>query len=93
MKIHYYKTYQRAEIWNYYKLMSDRKPPACEVVNFLNPQPLIELREYDLDDPASRIDFDAFWQVGARIEAEEYQAAYQLATSQSFQLYINGRRQ
>jgi hypothetical protein len=35
--------------------MSDRQPPAYEVVNFLNAQPLIELREYDhdLEDPAT----------------------------------------
>ncbi len=93
MKIHYFKSYQRAEIWNYYKLMSDRHPPACEVVNFLNAQPLVELREYDLEDSGNRMDFDAFWQVGIRISVEEYQTAYQLATSQPFELYINGRRQ
>ncbi|ADB42982.1 hypothetical protein [Spirosoma linguale] len=93
MRTHYFKCYQRGELWSYYKLMSEREPPACEVVNFFRSQPTVELREYDLSDPGQRIDFDAFWDVGVRISAQEYQAAYQRATADRFTLYINGRVQ
>lgn len=93
MHVHYFKRYQRADLWNYYKLMSDRQPPASEVVNFLNAQPHVEIREYDLSDPGSRIEYEAFWEAGTAISAQEYQAAYQRATADTFHLYINGRRQ
>lgn len=93
MNTHYFKSYQRADLWNYYKLLSDREPPACEVVNFLNARPVVEIREYDLSSPGSRIDYEAFWEVGIRIAADEYQAAYQRATAGAFTLYINGRVQ
>lgn len=93
MKTHYFKTYQRADLWNYYKLLSDREPPACEVINFLNAQPAVEIREYDLSDPGNRIDYEAFWEVGVRISAQEYAAAYGRATANAFTLYINGQPQ
>jgi hypothetical protein len=93
MKTHYVKSYQRSDLWNYYKLLSDRTPPACEVVNFLNVPPSIEIREYDLTNPGSRIDYEAFWEVGVRISAQEYEAAYQRATADAFTLYINGKPQ
>lgn len=89
----YFKSYQRGELWNYYKLLADRQPPACEVVNFLNERPAIELREYDLSDPSSKIDYDALWEVGERITASEYEAVYKRATSGPFTLYINGKPQ
>lgn len=91
--INYFKCHQRANIWNYYKLMSEREPPGCEVVNFLNKQPVIEFREYDLTDPGSKIDYDAFWEVGIRIPAGEYEGAYQRATEDQFTLYVNGKSQ
>lgn len=91
--IYYFKCYQRADIWNFYKLLSEREPPGCEVVNFLNEQPIIEFREYDLADPGSKIDYDAFWEVGIRIPASEYDSAYQQATAGQFNIYINGKRQ
>ena len=91
MRTHYFKSYQRADLWSYYKLMSDRQPPACEVVNFLNAQPAVDIREYDLNDPGSRIDYEAFWEVGVPITAHEYEAAYRRATADAFTVYINGR--
>lgn len=93
MNTYYFKSYQRADLWNYYKLLSDREPPACEVVNFLNAQPAVEIREYDLSSPGSRIDYEAFREVGVRISAHEYEAAYQRATATDVTLYINGRVQ
>ncbi|GAB2590510.1 hypothetical protein [Spirosoma areae] len=89
----YFKSYQRADLWNYYKLFADRQPPACEVVNFLGELPMIELREYDLSSPGSKIDYDALWEVGERIAASEYEAIYKRATSGPFTLYINGKPQ
>ena len=77
----------------------DQEPPACEVVNFLNAQPslnaqpAIVIREYDLSDPGSRIDCEAFCKVGVRISAQEYQAAYGRATAEALTVYINGRPQ
>ena len=93
MRTHYFKSYQRADLWNYYKLLSDRIPPACEVVNFLGSRPAVEIREYDLSSPGSRIDYEAFWEVEVHISAQEYEAAYQRATATEFTLYINGRPQ
>lgn len=89
----YFKSYQRADLWSYYKVLADRQPPACEVVNFLNERPAIELREYDLTDPGSKIDYDALWEVGEGITASEYKAAYERATSGEFTLYLNGEPQ
>ena len=93
MNVHYFKSYQRADRWNYYKLMSDRDPPACEVVNFLGTRPAIEIREYDLSIPGSKIDYEAFWQAGVRIAAKEYEDAYRRATADGFTLNINGQPQ
>ena len=45
------------------------------MVNFLDAQPLVELREYPLEDSGCLLNFNAFWDIGVRIEAEEYQAA------------------
>ena len=73
--------------------MSDRKPSAREVVSFLNAQPAVVIREYDLSDPGSRIDYEAFCEVGVRISAQDYQAAYRRATADAFTVYINGRPQ
>lgn len=93
MKTQYYKSYQRDELWNYYKLMSDRNPPACEVVNFLGTRPAVEIREYNLNSPGSKIDFDAFREVGVAIPAQEYEEAYRRATADTFGVYINGQPQ
>ena len=92
MKVHYFKSHQRDGIWHY-KLLNDRLPPALETVNFLNNRTHIDFSEFDLNSPGSKIDYDALWEVGERIEASEYEAAYQRATTTDFGLYINGRLQ
>ena len=89
----YFKTYQRADIWNYYHLIDQRDPPSSEVVNFLHEQPMVEFREYNLSCSGSKIDYDAFGEVGVPISAEEYYTAYQRATAGPFSLYINGKLQ
>ena len=93
MKTHYFKRHQRNELWHYYKLLTDRDPPAREVLNFLNPVPIIDFADYDVLSPGSRIEYEALWEVGERIDAAEYQAAYRRATASAFDLYLNGRRQ
>lgn len=93
MKAYYFKRHQRDGIWHYYKLLNDRLPPARETVNFLNHQPIIDFSEFNLTNPGSKIDYDALWEVGVRIEASEYEAVYQRATATDFGLYINGRPQ
>ncbi len=93
MRTHYFKRHQRDELWHYYKLLIDRDPPAREVINFLNPAPIVDFAEYDLLSPGGRIEYEALWEVGQQIDAGEYQAAYQRATVGAFDLYLNGRRQ
>lgn len=93
MKAYYFKTHQRDGIWHYYKLLNDRLPPARETVNFLNDRPQIDFSEFDLNSPGSKIDYDALWEVGERIKAIEYDAAYQRATATDVGLYINGKLQ
>jgi hypothetical protein len=93
MKVYYFKRHQRDDLWNYYKLLDDRNPPAQETVNFLNPQPIISFREFDLKDAGSKIEYDAMWEAYTRIDAAEYEAAYKRATADDFTVYINGKPQ
>lgn len=93
MTVTYFKRHQRADCWHYYKLIADRDPPACEVINFLGAQPAIELREYDLSHAGSRIDYAFLQEAGEPISATEYEAAYRQATTGPFTLYINGSPQ
>lgn len=89
--IHYFKNYQGNHTWQYYKVITDRNPPGCEIVNFLNQYPLVQFREYNLRDPESREEYNAFWIHAEHITEEEYQAAYQRATAVPFNLLINGQ--
>jgi hypothetical protein len=90
-RVHYFKRHQAGQDWHYYKLLSQRDPPARELINFLNPTPIIEFMEYDLSLPAHQIQYEAFWEVGIVISASEYEAAYKRATSGNFDLYLNGK--
>lgn len=89
----YFKRHQRDGLWNYYKLLSDRTPPACERVIFLNARPIIDLTEYDLSNPSNAIDYRAIHENGDSITPNEYKAAYERATTGEFTLYINGQPQ
>lgn len=93
MLVKYFKRHQRDEIWSYYKLLSNRTPPACERLIFLNPKPAVNLSEYDPSQPGSRIDYNAIEDNGDPITAAEYEAAYRQATAGEFTLYINGKPQ
>ncbi len=93
MKTYYFKRHQRDERWHHYKMLVDRDPPARETVDFLHPEPIIDFADYDQLSAVGRIEYEALWEVGERIEASEYEAAYRRATAGEFALYINGRRQ
>jgi hypothetical protein len=88
----YYKLHQRGHLWHYIKLLDDRNPKAVEVVNFLNPTPQVYFSEFDLADPGSIVEYQAM-KSATRIEAWEYEQAYELATREAFEVYINGKKQ
>jgi hypothetical protein len=46
MPTRYYKKYQRDGLHNYYKVLNDHQPPACERVIFLSERPTIDFSEY-----------------------------------------------
>ena len=72
----YFKRYQKPGIWHYIKLYKGRQPPAQEVVNFLNTIPHIDYSEFDMNDPGSRIEYNALFEAATPIEAKEYEQAY-----------------
>lgn len=88
--IHYYKLHQRADICNYVKLWDDRDPPAMEVVNFLNATPQVYLVEFNFSDSGSLIEYQSLKEEAKPIDQSEYEQAYQLATQERFDVYIDG---
>lgn len=93
MPTRYYRKHQRNGLCNYYKVLDDRQPPACERIILLNERPTIDFSEYDLNSPGSRIDYQAIEENGDPITPAEYEAVYKRATSGPFSLYINGKPQ
>lgn len=94
MKTSYFKRHQTADTWHYIKLLTDRVPPAREVLNFLNDEPMIDFNEFDLSIPSHQIEYDAILEVGIPITATEYQAAYKQTGNGGFiQLLVNGDHQ
>lgn len=91
-QIYYFKRHQEGDAWHYYKLMDNRMPIAYEMLNFLNEIPIIETIELDLDLLDCKTQYDALWEVGTQITAEEYQQAWQRATRNHFEVYQQGRR-
>lgn len=87
----YLKRYQRSGIYHYAKLLPDRVPPLCEVINFLNPVPIIEHREYDLAVASDQIEHKALLEAWEWISEDEFTRAYKRATAGEFQIYINGK--
>ena len=87
----YLKKYQYGGRYHYGKLWVDREPPLCEVLNFLNPTPILEHREYDLLKAGDRIEFDALFEAWEMIGELEFHRAYKRATAGDFRLYINGK--
>jgi hypothetical protein len=89
----YYKIYQRDQYWHYVKLMEDRMPKAAQVINFLNPVPQIYFQEFDLAIAASVIEYQALTASATPIQESEYEQAFQQATKEIFEVYIDGKKQ
>lgn len=89
---YYFKRHQEGDAWHYYKLMDDRVPIAYEMINFLNEAPIIETIELDLDSLNCKTQYNALWEVGTQITAEEYRQAWKRATQGYFEVYLQGRR-
>jgi hypothetical protein len=87
----YLKRYQRSGLYHYAKLLPDRLPPLCEVINFLNPVPQLEHREYDLTEASDQIEYKALFEAWEPIPEDEFTRAYKRATAGNFQIYINGK--
>ncbi len=88
-----FKWRYREGVYHYYKLYASRQPPAQELLNFSKGHPIIDFFEFDLTDTDSQMLYSDLFEASTPIECWEYQAAYQRATSQAFDLYINGRKQ
>jgi len=88
-----FKWCYRKGIYHYCKLYADRQPPAQELLNFSKQQPIIDFFEFDLTDTDSQMLYKELFESSTPIECWEYQAAYRQATSQDFDLYINGQKQ
>lgn len=86
----YLKCYQHSGIYHYAKLLPNRVPPLCEVVNFLNPVPHIEHWEYDLEITSDVIEYKALLNSWEWIQETEFMRAYKRATASDFIIYING---
>jgi len=99
MPTNYLKRRVREGIYSYYKVLSERYPPACERLIFMGPTPIIDFTEYELNSADSLIkylvtqDYLSIQKHGEPITLAEYKAAYQRATAAEFSLYINGDRQ
>ena len=87
----YLKRYQYRGIYHYGKLLPDRVPPLCEVLNFLNAIPIIEHREYDLLIAIDQIEYKALFEAWELIDEREFQRAYKRATARDFEVYMNGK--
>jgi hypothetical protein len=89
----YYKIHQHGQCWHYVQLLDDRMPKAMQVINFLNPVPQIYFQEVDLTDAGSVIEYQALTDSATPIEESEYEQAFQRATQETFELYIEGKKQ
>ncbi|GLU56441.1 hypothetical protein Dfri01_59020 [Dyadobacter frigoris] len=93
MEIAYFKRHQRGDIFHYYKVFGGNgktKDGYQEVVNFLGDIPMIFIEHnypYDPSNPDKKFDLTGTWctyEVGLPISKEEYQEAYDKATSGEF---------
>ncbi|MFD2938343.1 hypothetical protein [Spirosoma flavum] len=87
----YLKRYQYRGIHHYAKVWHDRDPPLSEVVNFLNPVPQIEHREYDLTVASDLLAYETLLETWDWVLEDEFTHAYQEATAGEFRIYINGK--
>jgi hypothetical protein len=89
MEIAYFKRHQRDNIYHYYKVFGGpgkTRDGYQEVLNFLNPEPIIAMEHNYVSDPSGLTGTWCQYEVGLRISKQEYDAAYQLATEGEFSI-------
>jgi hypothetical protein len=91
----YFKRIQDSEqqIYHYARLIRSVSPPLGEIINQLNPIPLIDMEEYHQKDFGNRVKYEAFFEVWEQIEASEYQAEFDKVTAGAFDIYLDGIKQ
>lgn len=91
----YFKRIQDTEqqIYHYAKLIRSVNPPLGEIINRLNPIPIIEMEEYHQEDFGNRVKYEAFFEVWEQIQASEYQAEFDKVTAGEFDIYLDGIKQ
>jgi hypothetical protein len=64
-----------------------------EIINRLNPIPIIDMEEYHQEDIGNKVKYDAFFEVWEQIEVSEYQAEFNKVTAGKFDIYLDGIKQ
>lgn len=89
MQIAYFKRHQRDNIYHYYKVVGGpgkTKNGYQEILNFLNPEPMIILEHNYVSDPSGLTGTWCQYEVGEPITQQEYEQAYKLATEGEFSI-------
>ena len=91
----YFKRVQNVEqqIYHYARLIRSVNPPLGEIINRLNPIPIIDMEEYHQKDFGNKVKYEAFFEVWEQIQANEYQAEFEKATAGEFDIYLDGVKQ
>ncbi len=91
----YFKRIQNSElqIYHYARLIRSVSPPLGEIINQLNPIPIIEMEEYHQEDFGNTVKYEAFFEVWEQIEATEYQLEFAKVTAGEFEIYLDGIKQ
>jgi hypothetical protein len=91
----YFKRIQNSElqIYHYARLIRSVNPPLGEIINRLNPVPIIDMEEYHQEDFGNRVKYEAFFEVWEQIQASEYQAEFDKVTAGVFDIYLDGIKQ
>jgi hypothetical protein len=91
----YFKRIQNLElqIYHYARLIRSVSPPLGEIINRLNPIPIIDKEEYHQEEFGNRVKYEAFFEVWEQIQAAEYQAEFDKVTAGTFDIYLDGIKQ
>lgn len=88
----YFKRIQNSElqIYHYARLIRSVSPPLGEIINRLNPIPIIDMEEYHQEEFGNRVKYEAFFEVWEQIQAAEYQAEFHKVTAD---IHLDGIKQ
>ncbi len=91
----YFKRIQNSElqIYHYARLIRSVNPSMGEIINRLNPIPIIDMEEYHQEDFGNKVKYEAFFEVWEQIESSEYQAEFDKVTAGEFEIYLDGIKQ